>query len=61
MRTWRGRDPNRDCESEGCEGEDTCIHCDAEMVDLPEDTPPTCDLCDKLRCACTKGATKEKS
>ena len=33
---------------------------DAEMIDFPEDTPPTCDFCDKLRCACTRGATKEK-
>ena len=35
--SWRGRDPNRDCESEGCEGADTCIHCDAEMIDFPEE------------------------
>jgi hypothetical protein len=44
MRNWRGRDRDRDCESEGCEGDASCIHCDADMIDeyptTPEKTKP---------------------
>ena len=39
--SWRGRDPHRDCESEGCEGESTCIHCDGDMIDFPEEDAAT--------------------
>lgn len=58
--SWRGRDPRRDCESEGCEGEETCIHCDAEMIDLPaDDGGPGVDRARRKREE-LKAATKEK-